>query len=197
MAQLVPADLAGTALVVIDFQRGVLEGCHDAHGVVHRTAQLVEHARSSGLPVVWVQDHGDFPIGTSGWQLADGLAVGHGEHLIRKTYRDSFAETDLHQILQGLGVRRLLVAGAQSDYCIRTTTQAAAVHGYDVTLVSDCHTTVDAEFDGTLITAKQIIAHTNMYFSGLRYPGSQFGILTAAQAIAKPARVPAEATEQR
>ena len=58
------------------------------------------------------------------------------------------------------------------------------VRGYDVVLVSDCHTTVDAEFDGTLITAKQIITHTNMYFSGLRYPGSQFGILTAAQAIA-------------
>ncbi len=184
MAQLVPADPTSTALVVIDLQRGVLEGCHDAHGVVHRTAQLVEHARSSGLPVVWVQDHGDFPIGTSGWQLADGLAAGTDEHLVHKNYRDSFAGTGLQEILQDLNVGCLLVAGAQSDYCIRTTTQSAAVRGYDVALVSDCHTTVDAEFDGTLITAKQIIAHTNMYFSGLRYPGSQFGILTAAQAIA-------------
>ncbi|MFG6475031.1 isochorismatase family protein [Microbacterium sp. P06] len=68
----------------------------------------------------------------------------------------------------------LVVAGAQSDYCIRTTTQAAAARGYDVTLVSDAHTTTDAEHDGVALTGEQIVAHTNMYFSGLRYPGQRF-----------------------
>ena len=62
------------------------------------------------------------------------------------------------------------------DYCIRTTTQSAAVRGYDVTLVSDAHTTTDAEWEGVEITGEQIVAHTNRYFSGLRYPNQIFGI---------------------
>ncbi|MFJ7287440.1 isochorismatase family protein [Curtobacterium sp. NPDC098951] len=71
-------------------------------------------------------------------------------------------------------MQHVIVAGAQSDYCIRTTTQAAAVRGFDVTLVSDAHTTTDAEHDGVHISGEQIVAHTNMYFGGLRYPGRHY-----------------------
>lgn len=45
---------------------------------------------------------------------------------------------------------------------------------FDVVLVSDAHTTTDAEHDGVTITGEQIVAHTNMYFGGLRYPGRRF-----------------------
>lgn len=81
---------------------------------------------------------------------------------------------DLGAVLESLGAQHLVVAGAQSDYCIRTTTQAAAVRGFDVTLVSDAHTTTDAEHDGVPISGEQIVAHTNMYFGGLRYPGRRY-----------------------
>jgi predicted secreted protein len=73
-------------------------------------------------------------------------------------------------------VGRIVVAGAQSDYCIRTTTQRAAAEGFHVVLASDCHTTVDATFDGQSISAAQIVAHTNMYFGGLRYATQRIGI---------------------
>lgn len=85
-----------------------------------------------------------------------------------------FADTGLAEVLDALGVSHLVVAGAQCDYCVRTTTQAAAVRGYDVTLVADAHTTTDSEYAGTVITGEEIIAHTNMYFRGLRYPGQRF-----------------------
>ncbi|QZQ55471.1 cysteine hydrolase [Curtobacterium sp. TC1] len=160
-----------TALLVIDLQRGVLQGCFDADGVLGRTAQLVERARSTGVPVVWVQDHGSFAEGTDAWALAAPLERRAGEPLVRKEYRDSFADTRLADVLDALGVQHLVVAGAQSDYCVRTTTQAAAARGFDVTLVSDAHTTTDAEYDGVLITGEQIVAHTNMFFDSLRYPG--------------------------
>jgi nicotinamidase-related amidase len=81
-------------------------------------------------------------------------------------------------VLAGLGATRLVVAGAQSDYCIRTTTQAAAARGFDVTLVGDAHTTTDAQHDGVTISGEQIIAHTSMYFAGLRYPGQRFAVET-------------------
>lgn len=166
------------ALLVIDLQAGVIEDCFDSHGTILRAATLVARARESNVPVVWVQDHGTFDEGSPGWALAAPLSRRPDEPLVRKTYRDSFVETDLADVLSSLSVSRLIVAGAQSDYCLRTTTQAAAARGFDVTLVSDAHTTTDAEHAGVRITGQQIIAHTNMYFQGLRYPGQRFGIAT-------------------
>jgi nicotinamidase-related amidase len=106
--------------------------------------------------------------------LAKPLHVAADESLIRKFYRDSFTDTNLASVLSGIGATKLIIAGAQTDYCVRTTAQSAAARGFDVTLVSDAHTTTDAEWEGTNIDAAHIIAHTNMYFSGLRYPGAVF-----------------------
>jgi len=170
-----------TTLIVIDLQVGVLVGCFDAAAVVDRTAALVARARAAGVSVVWVQDHGDFAEGTAEWELASPLERRPDEPLVRKAYRDSFAGTGLADVLAALGATRLVIAGAQSDYCVRTTTQAAAVRGYDVTLVSDAHTTTDAQHDGVTITGEQIVAHTNMYFSGLRYPGQHFATASHEQ----------------
>lgn len=164
-------------LLVIDLQNGVLRGCFDTDSVLERTAALVNRARAEGTPVVWVQDHGDFPDGSADWSLRAPLERGPGEPLVRKSYRDSFAGTDLTEVLQRLRATRLVIAGAQTDFCVRTTAQAAAVRGFDVTLVADAHTTTDAQWEGTVITAEQIIAHTNMYFSGLRYPGGVFDVV--------------------
>lgn len=101
----------------------------------------------------------------------------HDEAVIRKNYRDSFVETDLGEVLERLGARHLIILGSQTDFCVRTTAQRAAVEGYDLTIVADAHTTVDTEWGGVPITAEQIIAHTNTYFAGLRYPGQSFAVV--------------------
>lgn len=169
-------DTVPTALLVIDLQKGVLPGCFDVDGVLARTAALVDRARSAGTAVVWVQHEEDgMEEGTVAFELADVLVPAEGEARILKHYRDAFADTDLDEVLERLDVGRLVVAGAQSDYCVRTTAQSAAVRGFDVTLVSDAHTTTDTEWDGVAITGEQIVAHTNRYFAGLRYPGQLFG----------------------
>ncbi len=171
----------GTALLVIDMQVDVMAGCHDADGVVARAAALVDRARGDGVPVIWVQ-HSDADLGrgTPGWELAAGLTPVDGEPVVHKTYRDSFADTGLAAVLDGLGVRRVVVCGAQSEFCVRTTAQAAAARGYDVTLVGDVNTTRDTEADGIAIDAAQIIALTNTYFRGLRYPGITSDVAVAA-----------------
>lgn len=164
-----------TVLLIVDMQEGVVTGLLDAVGVLKRTAALIDRARAEAVPVVWVQDD-RVGLGTPAWELAAPLARRDDEPLIRKRYRDAFAGEELHQVLRRLGATRLVIAGAQSDYCIRTTTQRAAAEHYDVVLVSDAHTTEDAEWDGVVITGEQIVAHTNLYFSGLRYPGQVIGI---------------------
>lgn len=161
-----------SALLVIDLQNGVLEGCLDAEAVVSRAVAVIAGARAAGVPVIWIrhQDE-DLVPGTEGYELAPGLLPEPGERRVTKYYRDAFEATALTAHLQENGAQRLVVCGAQSDFCIRTSTQRAAAEGYDVTLLADAHTTKDAEHDGVFIPAAQIVAHTNLYFSGLRYPG--------------------------
>lgn len=169
-----------TVVLAIDLQAGVTPGCFDEQGVLARAATLIERARASDVPVVWVH-HDPVGVGTPEWELAAPLHRVEGEPLVRKSYRDSFADTNLRETLDDLGATRLVITGAQSDFCVRTTMQRAASEGYDVTLVSDAHTTVDTEWDGIRVSGEQIVAHTNMYFSGLRYPGQDFALATHDQ----------------
>jgi nicotinamidase-related amidase len=169
-----------TALVVIDLQSGVVAQCVDSDAVLERTAALVEGARAAGAPIVFVQhEEPGMERGDDGWRLATPLQPKPGDIMVGKRFMDSFANTTLESELSTLGVDRLVVAGAASDHCIRATTHRAAAEGYDVLLVSDCHTTEDAEHDGQRITGAQIIAHTNLITSRLRYPGQHIGTARA------------------
>lgn len=168
-----------SVLLVVDLQAGVVDGCHDADGVVGRVAALVARARAAGTPVVWVQ-HGEPGLepGSPAWEIAPPLAPAPGEPVVGKTYRDSFANTPLGDLLAGLRATRLVVAGAQSDFCVRTVVQRAAAEGFDVALVADGHTARDASWGGVTIAAEQIVAHQNLYVEGLRYPGRTFTVET-------------------
>jgi nicotinamidase-related amidase len=161
-----------TAVLVIDLQVGVLEGCFDAEGVVARVVALIARARSAGAPVVWVQhEEADMPRGSPAWQLVPGLVPAPDEARIYKAWCDAFADTPLRRVLDDVGATRLVIAGAQSDYCIRATAQRAATEGYSIVLVRDAHTTTSAAFEGVTISGEQIVAHTNRSFAGLGIPG--------------------------
>ena len=133
-----------TALLVIDVQNGVVEGAHARDAVVANVRSLVEKARRDKVPVVWVQHSDDQLVkGSDEWRIVPELSPGAAEPLVEKTYGDAFEDTTLEAVLSGLGVGRLVVAGAQTDECVRSTLHGAIVRGYDATLVSDAHTTED------------------------------------------------------
>ena len=133
-----------TALLVVDVQNGVVEGAHARDEVVANIGSLVEKAREERVPVVWVQHSSEqLARGSEQWRIVPELTPGDAEPLIEKTYGDSFEDTNLETVLAGLGVGRLVVVGAQTDACIRSTLHGALVRGYDATLVSDAHTTED------------------------------------------------------
>ncbi len=173
-----------TAVLVIDLQPGVVEGCFDVAGVVARTVALVGRARAQGVPVLWVQhEEPEMPHGSAAWQLLPELAPAPSEPRIYKTCFDAFAGTPLRATLDGLGIARLVLAGAQSDYCIRSTAQRAAIEGYAVVLAGDAHTAADADCAGRLLGGAQIVAQTNRYVAQMRYPGVDIGV-AAHDAIA-------------
>jgi nicotinamidase-related amidase len=168
-----------TALLVIDVQTGVVQGAHERDTVVANVAALVEKARREEVPVVWVQ-HSDEELvsGSEEWRIVPELTPGYTERLVHKTYGDSFEDTTLETVLSGLGVGRLLVTGAETDACIRSTLHGALVRGYDVTLVGDAHTAGDRTAWGAP-PPDQVIAHTNLYWGFQTAPGRTAGTVRA------------------
>jgi nicotinamidase-related amidase len=164
-----------TALLVVDVQNGAVEGAHERDAVVANVGSLVEKARRERIPVVWVQ-HSDEQLerGSDRWRIVPELTPGDGEPLVEKNYGDSFEDTTLESVLSGLAIGRLLVVGAQSDACIRSTLHGALVRGYDTTLVSDAHTTEDQTAWGAP-PPDQVIAHTNLYWKYQTAPGRTAG----------------------
>lgn len=164
-----------TALLVVDVQNGVVAGTYQRDSVVKNVAELVGKARRAGTPVVWVQHSSDnLAKGSADWQLAPELERYDDEPLVEKTYPDSFEDTTLEPVLAGLGVGRLVVTGAQTDECIRSTLHGALARGYDATLVGDAHTTEDLSEYGAP-TPDKVIAHTNLYWKYHKAPGRTAG----------------------
>jgi len=164
-----------TALLVVDVQNGVVDGAHERDAVVANVGSLVERARSEQVPVVWVQ-HSDehLATGSDAWRIVPELAPDDAEPLIAKSYGDSFEDTPLETVLSDLGVGRLVVVGAETDACVRSTLHGAFVRGYDATLVSDAHTTGDQTAWGAP-PPDQVIAHTNLYWADQEAPGRTAG----------------------
>jgi nicotinamidase-related amidase len=161
---------------VIDVQNGVVGEAHDRDAVVARISSLVDKARGDGVPVVWVQHSSEHLVkGSDAWQYVPELSLGESEPVVHKTFGDSFEGTDLEEVLATGGIGHLVVAGAQTDQCIRNTIHGAFTRGYDVTLVADAHTTEDLSEWGAPPPDK-VIAHTNLYWEEQDAPGRTAGV---------------------
>jgi nicotinamidase-related amidase len=173
------ANRPNTALLVVDVQNGALESAHERDAVIANVGRLVEKARRESVPVVWVQHSDEHLVRESEpWQIVPELAPQGTEALVEKRHGDSFEDTDLESVLNSLAVGRLVVVGAQTDWCVRSTLHGAFVRGYDATLVSDAHTTEDQTAWGATSSPEQVIAHTNMYWAHQTAPGRTAGIAT-------------------
>jgi nicotinamidase-related amidase len=130
--------------------------------------------------VVWVQHAGETIVeGSPGWELVPELVRKDGEALVRKRFGDSFEATDLEDVLAAAGVGRVVVVGAQTDACIRSTIHGAFTRGYDVTLVGDAHTTEDLSEWGAP-TPDLVISHTNLYWGWQSAPGRVAAVAATA-----------------
>jgi nicotinamidase-related amidase len=159
------------ALLVIDLQVGMFNGeriapIHAGEALLARVQSLLSQARRSGTRVIYVRHAGRsghlLERGTPNWQIHPSIAPHPGEAIVDKRTPDSFHETALMTDLATAGVKRLIVAGAQTEVCVDTTCRRAATLGFEVELVADAHST----WDNDTLTADQIIRHTNQTLNG-------------------------------
>lgn len=177
-----------TALLVIDVQQGNTAEGWDRDAVVGRIAGLIDRARADGVPVIWIQhEAGPFVPGSATWQILEQVRPGDGDTVLGKRYLDSFADTELKARLDALGVTRLVLCGAATDACIRSTAARSQIEGYDTVLVADGHTTDEGPWDLPLpdgstvpVGAREMVAFTNFVVGDTEYPGVRTDVVPAA-----------------
>lgn len=156
-------DDAATALVVVDLLNDYFDAELWPNSVipryrtvlVERTNALVRICRRRAVPIIWVRqafapDLSDaFPhmrasgraytvAGTPGAVMLPELEVAPEDRQVAKRRFSAFFETDLHETLQGLGCRRLVLAGITTAWCIRSTATDAYQRDYEVLLAGEC-----------------------------------------------------------
>ncbi|HEX7726436.1 MAG TPA: cysteine hydrolase family protein [Rhizomicrobium sp.] len=140
------------ALVIIDVQKGMFDPNYppyDGEAVVDRIAGLIAQARQAGVPIFFVQHHGEgehpFQPGKPGYPFHDKLAPQPDDDVTVKRKSSVFHGTDFDAKLKHAGVDHLIVTGMQSEYCVTSAIRGAYERGYGITLVSDAHSTGDTK----------------------------------------------------
>lgn len=173
-----------SALLIVDVQVGVVAAAWDRDRIVCNVALGVRRAREADVAVVWVQHHDRELIrNTPEWQWVPELQPMHGEAQVHKAFNSAFEDTNLLSILDEQGVSHIFLAGAATNWCIRATAYGALDRGFDVTLLSDAHTTEDMETgSGRVIEARTVIDDLNTSMRWLSYPGRVNAVALAAEA---------------
>jgi len=143
-----PTTVGKSALVLIDCQNTYREGVMQLDGVepaLVECQKLLKRFRDAGRPVIHIQhDAGvgsPYDVKGHSGAIADLVAPRAGEPVVVKTYPSSFEKTNLDEILKGLGVKDITIAGFMTHVCVNSTARAAFNHGYNATVVADATAT--------------------------------------------------------
>jgi nicotinamidase-related amidase len=148
-----------TALIVIDLQKGIVDGrfIHPIGEIVERTRVLISAFRGKKLPVVLVNVAGRAPGRTEqgprsstsfaeGWtELLPELDRQPGDIVVTKRSWGAFATTDLEHQLKARGVTQVVITGVVTSGGVEATARQAYEQGFNVSLAIDAMTDVRAE----------------------------------------------------
>ena len=145
---LTPPKVADAALVLIDFQNEYLSGplaLPDALPAITAAGLLLDLARDAGAPVFHIAHRGRagglFDRDHERGQIVSALAPIAAETVVEKGLPNSFADTNLHQLLTETGHKNVIVAGFMTHMCVSSTARGALSLGYRVTIdASACAT---------------------------------------------------------
>ena len=153
----------GDALIVVDMQNDFLPGGSQAvkggDEILAPLNQYIAAAEREGLPVFATRDwhppdHSSFKeqggawpphcvAGSEGVKFApklslpeSGVVISKGTAIEKEAY-SGFEGTDLDERLRSAGIRRVLIGGLATDYCVLNTVKDAVNQGYEVLLLED------------------------------------------------------------
>lgn len=145
------ARLSEAVVIIIDMQREYLDGSvplPHLQAAVTGAAQLIASAHAQKTPVIHVVNKGpDGNLLFNGEgpfyaELSD-IAARDGETVVIKHLPNSFAGTNLQEIIARTGRKQLIIAGCTTHVCVSATARAALDLGYQSTVVANATTSRD------------------------------------------------------
>lgn len=156
-------------MLIIDMQLGNFfepNLVYNGDELLAKVESLISKARSKQIQIIYIQHKGRSgdpdEYGTQGYEIHPSINPIKADVVIQKQTPDAFHGTSLRHELDSRGIKKLVIAGLQTEYCVDTTCRRAYSLGYDVILVRDAHSTWDSED----LSVQQIIDHHNNVLSG-------------------------------
>ncbi|MGX9884622.1 cysteine hydrolase family protein [Streptomyces sp. NPDC002276] len=166
-------DPARTALLVMDFQNGIVPAAPDSDALVERVKDSIADVRAAGGTIGYVRvafteddwaavpEHNPTFGGVAGakmlhhedasTQIDERLAPEDGDVVVRKIRYGSGSTTDLHEQLGERGIDTLVLAGISTSGVVLSTVMDAADRDYRVLVLSDGVADPDAETHRLLV----------------------------------------------
>lgn len=151
-----------TGLLIVDAQNRLFDGIHAPEATLTAMKSLLEKARTAHASVFFTQDRDVGERGSTAFAIHAALEPQDGERVLEKGASDAFHDTNLEAMLRDRSITRVVIAGLKTPSCITATTLGAIYRGFNVTLVSDAHST-DATEE---LPADRVIAYTNEFLYG-------------------------------
>lgn len=130
---------------------------HNEEQLITTARTVISEARAAGAPLIYIMhtEKGDSPRqpGQPLWEVHPELAPEKEDYKVVKYHTDSFIKTDLHDILDHLNIKKLVVMGVQTEFCVDTICRTASSRGYSIELIQNGHSTFDTE----TMSAREII----------------------------------------
>ena len=71
------------------------------------------------------------------------MAAAPDAPVVIKKFADSFEKTNLEEVLSAHSIKKLVICGMMTQNCVTHTAISKASEKYEVTILTDCSTTVD------------------------------------------------------
>jgi nicotinamidase-related amidase len=170
------------ALLVVDVQQGLIDSHpYRENELLEEIRMLINRARSSGTPVIYVRHNEDDQdglfLGSPDWQVHPAVAPAEGEMIFDKRYSSAFKNTALDEYLRGKGIKTLMICGMQTEYCIDATIKSAFDRDYKVFMPEGGSTT----YDNHLATGDKLVA----FYEKSIWDGRFADVLPLDEALAK------------
>ncbi len=149
------------AVIVIDmlndFVGGKL-GFGRAKAIIPNIRRLLDFAHKRGSPVIYLCDAhspedpelklwGEHAMaGSEGAQVVPELKPTRKDSVMEKHSYDIFFDTELDEMLRGIGVKRLVLTGVVTEICVQNSAAGAFLRGYEITVPEDCVASPDESF---------------------------------------------------
>ena len=159
-----------TALLVIDAQELITdERLYAYDKYMENVRKLISEARKCGTEVIYVRhDDGEgkpLSNGNEGFDVCSEFAPEAGERIFDKSVNSPFRDSGLLEYLRGKAVKRLIITGLQTDYCIDAAVKCGFEHGFEMIVPEYCNST----FDNDHMTAEQTYRYYNEFMWKNRY----------------------------